>query len=110
MSLQHELIHGHPTRSRRINTALGFPPLSLWLPFACYRTSHLAHHAGDGLTDPRRDPESFYVTGEEWSRMGPVRRMLIHETMHYTVSEGYKSTKAWIRRLLQPQSTAVPAE
>jgi fatty acid desaturase len=78
MSLQHELIHGHPTRNRHINTALGFPPLSLWLPFACYRTSHLAHHAGDGLTDPRRDPESFYVTGEEWSRMGPVCRMLTH--------------------------------
>ena len=78
MSLQHELIHGHPTRSRRINAALGFPPLWLWLPFACYQESHLAHHAGDGLTDPRRDPESFYVTGEEWSRMGPVRRMLTH--------------------------------
>jgi fatty acid desaturase len=78
MSLQHELIHGHPTRNRHINTALGFPPLSLWLPFACYRTSHLAHHAGDGLTDPRRDPESFYVTGKEWSRMGPVCRMLTH--------------------------------
>jgi fatty acid desaturase len=77
MSLQHELIHGHPTRSRRINAALGFPPLCLWLPFACYRESHLAHHAGDGLTDPRRDPESFYVTAEEWSRMGPIRRMLI---------------------------------
>jgi fatty acid desaturase len=78
MSLQHELIHGHPTRNRHINAALGFPPLGLWLPFACYRTSHLAHHAGDGLTDPRRDPESFYVTGEDWSRMGPVRRKLTH--------------------------------
>ena len=27
MSLQHELIHGHPTRNRHINAALGFPPL-----------------------------------------------------------------------------------
>ncbi|EWY35822.1 fatty acid desaturase [Skermanella stibiiresistens SB22] len=77
MSLQHELIHGHPTRNPRINAALGFPPLGLWLPFARYRESHLAHHAGDGLTDPRRDPESFYVTSEAWSGMGPVRRALI---------------------------------
>jgi fatty acid desaturase len=76
MLLQHELIHGHPTRNRRINAALGFPPLGWWLPFACYRESHLAHHAGDGLTDPRRDPESFYVTVEKWSRMEPIRRML----------------------------------
>src|SRR6218665_675123 len=29
-SLQHEVIHGHPTRSRRINDAIGWPPLSLW--------------------------------------------------------------------------------
>ena len=81
MSLQHELIHGHPTRNRRVNAALGFLPLSLWLPFACYRESHLAHHAGhgegDGLTDPRDDPESFYLTEAQWDRMGPVRRMLI---------------------------------
>src|SRR3954466_14273083 len=33
LSLQHEIVHGHPTRSRAINTMLGFPPLSLWLPF-----------------------------------------------------------------------------
>lgn len=79
MSLQHELIHHHPTRNVRINAALGFPPLGLWLPYACYRESHLAHHAaaGDGLTDPRDDPESFYVTAADWNRAGTVRRLLI---------------------------------
>src|SRR5580700_7751609 len=30
-SLQHETIHGHPTRSRRINALLGAPPLALWM-------------------------------------------------------------------------------
>ena len=28
-SLQHEAIHGHPTRSRRLNDALVFPALGL---------------------------------------------------------------------------------
>jgi len=46
-SLQHEIIHGHPTRWRRLNTLLAVAPLSLWLPFESYRQSHLAHHNGD---------------------------------------------------------------
>jgi fatty acid desaturase len=62
-SLQHEVIHGHPTRSRRVNTALGAIPLSLWIPFAIYRRTHLWHHRNGGrdLTDPFQDPESFYL-------------------------------------------------
>lgn len=76
MSLQHEVIHGHPTRSRRINDAIGFPPLSLWLPYAVYRESHLAHHRDQHLTDPLEDPESRYLTAEQWAAMGPLRRAL----------------------------------
>jgi len=60
-SLQHEVIHGHPTPWRRLNTALAFAPLSLWLPFEAYRRSHLAHHATEHLTDPAHDPESRYA-------------------------------------------------
>lgn len=60
-SLQHEVIHGHPTPWRRVNDALGFAPLSLWLPFALYRQSHLEHHATGHLTDPEHDPESRYL-------------------------------------------------
>jgi fatty acid desaturase len=60
-SLQHEIIHGHPTRSRRLNTLIGFAPLSLWLPFEAYRQSHLAHHATEHLTDPAHDPEARYL-------------------------------------------------
>src|SRR5579863_8821539 len=44
MSLQHEIIHGHPTRTRWINNLIGQWPLALWLPFENYRHSHLAHH------------------------------------------------------------------
>lgn len=65
-SLQHEVIHGHPTRHRAINDAIGWPPLSLWLPYPIYRSSHLHHHCDEQLTDPLDDPESFYVTESNW--------------------------------------------
>jgi fatty acid desaturase len=60
-SLQHETIHGHPTRWPVLNRLIGFAPLSLWLPYEAYRRSHLAHHATDRLTDPSADPESRYL-------------------------------------------------
>jgi fatty acid desaturase len=63
-SLQHEVIHGHPTPWRRVNVALASAPLSLWLPFGAYRRSHLAHHATEHLTDPVHDPESRYSSIE----------------------------------------------
>lgn len=69
-SLQHETIHGHPFRSRRLNTLLGFPPLSLWLPYGIYRRSHLAHHRSPSITDPALDPESRYVMSG--SRAGAI--------------------------------------
>src|SRR4051794_40020078 len=61
-SLQHEVIHGHPTRLRWLNDALGKPVLWLWLPYEIYRELHLRHHRNDILTDPLADPESYYVT------------------------------------------------
>ncbi|MET0240738.1 MAG: fatty acid desaturase [Sphingobium sp.] len=61
-SFQHETIHGHPTRSRWINAAIGSIPLSLWLPYAIYRRTHIAHHATPHITDPFDDPESQYLT------------------------------------------------
>jgi len=60
-SLQHEVIHGHPTPWRRLNALIGAAPLSLWLPFERYRRSHLAHHATDRITEPGADPETRYV-------------------------------------------------
>jgi fatty acid desaturase len=62
-SLQHETIHHHPTPWRRLNALIGAPPLALWLPYARYRATHLAHHAhaGADLTDPEGDPESHYL-------------------------------------------------
>lgn len=74
MSLQHELLHGHPTRWRGVNTALGFAPLSLWLPYLRYREQHILHHRKPYLTDPLEDPESFYLTLQAWQQRGPTAR------------------------------------
>jgi fatty acid desaturase len=76
-SLQHEVIHGHPTRWRWANTALAFPPLALWLPYERYRRTHLAHHCDERLTDPLDDPEAFYWTPEAWRRLGSVGRAVV---------------------------------
>jgi fatty acid desaturase len=76
MSLQHEVIHGHPTRSQRLNDLIGSPPLNLWLPYVLYRDSHRRHHRDAHLTDPLEDPESAYVSAQAWRRAGPVRRGL----------------------------------
>ena len=76
MSLQHEVIHGHPTPWRALNTALVIAPRSLWLPFAIYRDTHLDHHVME-LTVPGVDPESFYVSPADWQAASPVRRELL---------------------------------
>ena len=76
-SLQHEMIHGHPTKWRPLNRALAFPPLSLWLPFELYRRSHLVHHRDERLTDPLDDPESYYWMPEHWAELGPLGRALV---------------------------------
>src|SRR4051812_38688603 len=44
MSLQHELLHGHPTRWKAFNRLLGLLPLAVWYPYDLYREGHLAHH------------------------------------------------------------------
>lgn len=62
-SLQHETIHGHPFRARALDTLVGAVPLALWLPYALYRRSHIAHHRSPAITDPALDPESRYVAG-----------------------------------------------
>ncbi|QFY63257.1 fatty acid desaturase (plasmid) [Rhizobium grahamii] len=75
-SLQHEVIHGHPTRNQTINDAIGWPPLSLWLPYPIYRQAHLVHHRDEHLTDPIEDPESSYFTQAAWDRLGSVGKLV----------------------------------
>ena len=76
-SLQHELLHGHPTRSRPLNELLGFPALGLFVPYRRFRALHIAHHRDERLTDPYDDPESWYLAPEDWRRRGPLARALL---------------------------------
>jgi len=76
-SLQHEILHGHPTKWRWVNRLLGTPPLSLWIPYESYRVSHLIHHRDDRLTDPLDDPESYYWMPEDWGRLDSVRQTIV---------------------------------
>jgi fatty acid desaturase len=74
-SLQHEVVHGHPTRTAWLNEALVFPSLWLWLPFRLYRETHILHHRDEQLTCPLNDPESNYIMPETWVGMGPAAQL-----------------------------------
>ncbi|MGP6270745.1 PhnD/SsuA/transferrin family substrate-binding protein [Pseudomonas paraeruginosa] len=54
MSLQHELIHGHPARWPAFNALPGYLSLAAWYPCPLYRDGHLRHHLDDRLTYPGR--------------------------------------------------------
>lgn len=64
-SLQHEVIHGHPTPSQRVNDALVWPAFGLMVPYLRFRDQHLAHHQDARLTDPYDDPESNYFAARD---------------------------------------------
>lgn len=73
-SLQHEVVHGHPTRLPWLNRLLVLPNLWLWLPYERYRDGHLQHHRDEHLTDPLLDPESYYLPAERWRALpAPLR-------------------------------------
>jgi fatty acid desaturase len=76
-SLQHEVLHGHPTRNRHLNEALISLPLGLWFPFRRFRATHLRHHQDERLTDPYDDPESFYRAAFEYERLPEAVKALL---------------------------------
>lgn len=73
-SLQHELIHGRPSKHRRVNRLMGLAPLAVWYPYDLYRHSHLAHHRDELLTEPGIDPESNYIDEAAWRRLSRLVR------------------------------------
>ena len=68
-SLQHEIIHGHPTRYPWLNVALVFASLNLLIPYGRFHDTHLAHHTDEWLTDPYDDPESNYLDPAVWNAL-----------------------------------------
>lgn len=76
-SLQHEVLHGHPTRSPGVNEMLVYCSFGLWVPYRRFKSLHLRHHNNDRLTDPYDDPESFYLAWADWQRLpAPIRFVL----------------------------------
>jgi fatty acid desaturase len=76
LSLQHEVLHGHPTRWQSLNETLVWLPAVPYLPYQHYRDSHRLHHRIE-LTMPGIDPESFYVDQATWDRAGSVHRAFL---------------------------------
>jgi len=76
LSVQHELLHGHPTRWLWLNKLLGYAPFAVWYPYTLYRDSHLRHHRDEDLTVPGLDPESRYFTAQQWQRRSSVERRI----------------------------------
>ena len=78
-SLQHEVVHGHPTPWPLINEALVFPSLIFVYPFRRYRQLHLKHHIDANLTDPYDDPESYFWPQNGQEKIGPVKLFLLEQ-------------------------------
>ncbi|NHZ39971.1 fatty acid desaturase [Massilia aquatica] len=106
MSLQHELIHGHPTRWPTLNRLFGTVPLAVWYPYQLYRDSHLRHHVDFHLTMPALDTESHYVSPATWAGMGkPLRQLLWFNKTFWgrlLVGPAIAITSAWIEAVRQP--------
>jgi fatty acid desaturase len=75
-SLTHEVLHGHPFRSKALNEALMALPLTLAIPYNRFRDQHLAHHQDSSLTDPYDDPESNYLDPMIWARLPGWKKAL----------------------------------
>lgn len=76
-SLQHEVLHRHPTRNARLNEALVFAPLGIFYPYRSYKRTHLQHHADERLTDPFDDPESYYRAMGDWETLPGFLKTLL---------------------------------
>ena len=74
-SVQHELLHGHPTKHQVVNDILAYPPLSLWYPYPVYKNTHLRHHKDVDLTIPNIDPESYFISPQVWQEMSQFYKL-----------------------------------
>lgn len=66
-SLQHEAIHSWRSIPLWLRTAIVWPPIGGWIPYALYRRSHTIHHRDENLTYPGLDTESVYHKPEVWA-------------------------------------------
>lgn len=76
-SLQHEVLHGHPTRYPGVNEALVYCSLGLFIPYRRFKSLHLRHHNNDRLTDPYDDPETFYLAWADWQKLPRLLQVIL---------------------------------
>ncbi|MEO1778638.1 MAG: fatty acid desaturase [Pseudomonadota bacterium] len=76
-SLSHEVLHGHPFPSRRVNEALVIVNPGLFIPYIRFRDTHLAHHQDANLTDPYDDPETNYLDPDVWAALPRWRQRVL---------------------------------
>jgi fatty acid desaturase len=89
-SLQHEVVHGHPTPWPWANVVIAGVPVGGVYPFERFRELHIEHHLDPAsLTTPGMDSESRYCSRPEWERAGSFKRLVlrVERTMagHLTV-------------------------
>jgi len=77
-SLQHEVIHGHPTPWEPVNIALAFPALGLAVAYQRYEILHLQHHRNWLLTDPNDDSESYFLPRKHWLKLSTILQRLLN--------------------------------
>lgn len=75
LSLQHELVHGHPFRNPKLNAALASLSVTLWVPFLSFKRDHISHHNAV-LTHPELDTESYYSMPESWQKSNRLLRSI----------------------------------
>ncbi len=77
LSITHEVIHGHPTKSKLLNRLLLLFPIGWIIPYERFRDTHIEHHNTDELTDPFDDPESWYHPRFKYENMNRVIRAIL---------------------------------
>lgn len=76
-SLQHEVLHGHPFRSRALSEAAVFAGVTIYVPYIRFKDTHLAHHHDPILTDPYDDPESNFLDPKVWAGLPKISKALL---------------------------------
>jgi fatty acid desaturase len=76
-SLVHESVHNLNTAPKWLKMLLVLPPIGVWYPYHFYARSHSIHHRDDNLTDPAKDPESFYFAKPKWESLHPAIKTLM---------------------------------
>ncbi len=120
LSLQHELVHGHPFRNPKLNAALASLSVTMWVPFLSFKRDHISHH-NTTLTHPELDTESYYAMPESWQNSGRVLRSIywanrtlafrltvwsVFSAVHYFVADAWRAIRnvgnarsAWLLHL-----------